>query len=83
MCADLTVKRVIIGILAMLVVLPAFEVTSGVYGEMTSLATGGLKMLHNMAVLAPGSTSSQEFASALQVSSLCFDTSRGLERSWA
>jgi hypothetical protein len=45
-------KRVISGILAMLVVLPALEITSGINGSSTPLALGGLKMIHNQAVTA-------------------------------
>jgi hypothetical protein len=62
---DLTIQRVIIGILAMLVVLPALEIGSGVYGGETSPLLTGLNMLHNSA-LAEGHDSSS-FRASLQV----------------
>jgi hypothetical protein len=63
---DLTIKRVIIGVLAMLVVLPALEITSGVYGEAPSLLLAGLSMLHATA-LTQGHNSTG-FQAALSVS---------------
>lgn len=66
--ADLTMKRVITGILAMLIVLPSLEITSGINGSETSLALGGLHMLHTQALV--GGTNSTAFASSLQVRQL-------------
>jgi len=65
-CADLTMKRVISGILAMLIVLPSLEITSGINGSSTSLALGGLKMLHSQAITA--GMSSTAFNSSIAVS---------------
>jgi hypothetical protein len=59
-------KRIILGVLAMLVVLPALELGSGVLGEPSAMAVGGLAMLHHVALGAGTSTSA--FANALQVS---------------
>jgi len=58
-------KRIVIGVLAMLVVLPALELGSGVLGEPSQLAVGGLAMLHHVA-LAEG-TGSGAFVNAMQV----------------
>jgi hypothetical protein len=44
-------KRVIVGILAMLVVLPALEITSGINGASSASALGGLQMLHSQAIM--------------------------------
>jgi hypothetical protein len=67
--ADLTIKRVIIGVLAMLVVLPALEITSGVYGDSPSLLLAGLSMLHATA-LTQG-LNSTGFQAALSVGGGC------------
>lgn len=69
--ADLVVKRVIIGILLMLCLIPAFSVDTGVYGRQTQMGLGGLRMLHDMALaeVARGEViQSPEFAAAVQVS---------------
>jgi hypothetical protein len=58
-------KRVISGVLAMLVVLPALEISSGINGRDTPLALGGLHMLHSQAIT--GGSSSQAFNSSLLV----------------
>lgn len=58
-------KRVITGILAMLIVLPALEITSGINGAETPLALGGLHMLHTQAVA--GGSNTTAFKSSLQV----------------
>uniref|UniRef100_A0A383W424 Ion transport domain-containing protein n=1 Tax=Tetradesmus obliquus TaxID=3088 RepID=A0A383W424_TETOB len=63
--SDLTMKRVISGVLAMLVVLPALEISSGINGRDTPLALGGLHMLHSTAITA--GSASQAFNSSLQV----------------
>eukprot|EP00878_Enallax_costatus_P013361 GHUV01013968.1.p1 GENE.GHUV01013968.1~~GHUV01013968.1.p1 ORF type:complete len:1219 (+),score=478.50 GHUV01013968.1:437-4093(+) len=62
--SDLTMKRVITGILAMLIVLPALEITSGINGSETPLALGGLHMLHTQAIV--GGANTTAFASSLQ-----------------
>jgi hypothetical protein len=66
LAADLTMKRVISGVLAMLVVLPALEISSGINGRDTPLALGGLHMLHSQAIT--GGSGSQAFNSSLLVS---------------
>lgn len=63
--SDLTMKRVITGILSMLIVLPALEITSGINGSETPLALGGLHMLHTQAIV--GGAETAAFASSLQV----------------
>jgi hypothetical protein len=68
-------KRIVIGVLAMLVVLPALDLGSGVLGERPNLAVGGLAMLHHTALAegarncTPGgsSSSSSAFVDAMQV----------------
>lgn len=62
-------KRVITGILAMLIVLPALEITSGINGSTASLSLGGLEMLHMQALTGGSSTSA--FSSSLQVGPAC------------
>lgn len=47
--SDLTTRRVIIGVLGMLFILPLFEVNGGYYGQLSSLDYGGLKMIHEVA----------------------------------
>jgi len=58
-------KRVITGILAMLIVLPALEITSGINGSTASLSLGGLEMLHMQALTGGSNTSA--FSTSLQV----------------
>jgi hypothetical protein len=58
-------KRVITGILAMLIVLPALEITSGINGATASLPLGGLEMLHMQALT--GGTNASAFDSSLKV----------------
>lgn len=58
-------KRVISGILAMLIVLPALEITSGINGSTASLPLGGLQMLHMQALTGGANTSA--FNTSLQV----------------
>jgi hypothetical protein len=49
--SDLTTRRVIVGVLAMLFCLPLFDINTFEAGEEALLAEGGLKMVHNMLVL--------------------------------
>lgn len=58
-------KRVISGILAMLIVLPSLEITSGINGATASLPLGGLEMLHMQALT--GGSNSSAFDASLQV----------------
>ncbi|KAK9817269.1 hypothetical protein WJX72_012075 [[Myrmecia] bisecta] len=46
--SDLTTRRVIIGVLGLLLVIPAFNINSGLYGDYPDLGGGGLSMLHSM-----------------------------------
>ena len=49
--SDLTTLRVVIGILALLLIIPAFNINSGLYGDASLINYGGLNMLHNTYVL--------------------------------
>jgi hypothetical protein len=67
-------KRIVIGVLAMLVVLPALDLGSGVMGERPHLAVGGLAMLHHVALGQAGQAGGgggggggEAFANAMQV----------------
>ena len=44
--SDLTTQKIIVGILAILLVIPVFNIYSGLYGTYTGLTQGGLNMLH-------------------------------------
>ena len=46
--SDLTTQKVIVGILALLLIIPVFNIYSGLYGTYSSLVQGGLRMLHNL-----------------------------------
>jgi hypothetical protein len=61
-------KRIVIGVLTMLVVLPALDLGGGVLGQEAPLGVGGLAMLHH-AALADGGSGARgaAFAYALQV----------------
>jgi hypothetical protein len=58
-------KRVISGILAMLLVLPALEITSGINGATTSLPLAGMEMLHMQALT--GGDNTTAFIASLKV----------------
>ena len=45
--SDLTTRRVIVGVLLMLFILPLFQMEMGYYGERTTVELSGLKILHN------------------------------------
>lgn len=62
--SELTTKRVVIGVLSMVLVLPFLDVSNTIYGEKPALAEEGLHMLHAQAVLDPGSAL---FQSGLEV----------------
>eukprot|EP00210_Caulerpa_lentillifera_P001909 g1836.t1 len=47
--SDLTTRRVIIGVLGMLFILPLFEIEGGYYGQLTALDTAGVEILHDVA----------------------------------
>ena len=46
--SDLTTQKVIVGILAILLIIPVFNIYSGLYGTYSGLSQGGLQMLHNL-----------------------------------
>lgn len=46
--SDLTTQKVIVGILAMLLIVPAFNIYSGLYGDYAGLTQGGLQILHDL-----------------------------------
>ena len=54
--ADLSAARVVVGVLALLLAIPGFNINSGLYGDPPPLALGGLTMLHD-AYLAGGGRS--------------------------
>lgn len=62
---DLTTRRVIIGVLGMLFILPFFEIDAGIYGENSGLSTSGLEMIHEMALA--GGVDSLALLSSLEV----------------
>ena len=45
---DITARRVIVGILTLLLVIPVFNIYSGLYGDYAALTTGGLQMVHDV-----------------------------------
>ena len=47
---DLTTRRVIIGVLGMLFILPLFEIEGGYYGQLSTFDTEGLEMIHEVAL---------------------------------
>lgn len=49
--SELTTRRVVLGVLAMVFVLPYWEVANGVYGESPTFDEQGLVLLHNQALL--------------------------------
>eukprot|EP00892_Ulva_mutabilis_P002380 jgi/Ulvmu1/12142/UM085_0006.1 len=49
--SELTTRRVVLGVLAMVFVLPYWEVANGVYGESPTFDIEGLRLLHNQALL--------------------------------
>ena len=61
---ELTTKRIVFGVLAMVLVLPFLDVSNTVYGQMPTLARRGLLALHDMALI---DDNSEVFTSALEV----------------
>jgi hypothetical protein len=49
--SELTTRRVVLGVLTMVFVLPYWEIANGVYGEPPNYDELGLTSLHNQAVL--------------------------------
>lgn len=62
--SELTTRRVVLGVLTMVFVLPYWDIANGVYGGSPHFEDAGLLSLHNQAIL--GSTE-QTFTQALQV----------------
>jgi hypothetical protein len=65
--SELTTRRVVLGVLTMVFVLPYWEVANGVYGESPSFEQAGLLTLHNQALL---DNTGPVFTQALDVCSL-------------
>lgn len=62
---ELITRRVIVGILIMILLIPAFDIRLGTFGRARTVAESGLKMLHAMAAAEGRNTSS--FGAALGV----------------
>ena len=63
---ELTIRRVVVGVLLMVLLLPGFDVAYGLWGQYEGVDRGGLWMLHEMAV-GGGGNGTEAFATALQV----------------
>jgi hypothetical protein len=63
---ELTTKRVVLGVLSMVLVLPFLDVSNTIYGEKPAYAAHGLRQLHRQGVL---DDTSPLFTSALAVRS--------------
>ena len=63
--SDLTTRRVIVGVLALLFMLPLFDIHT--YDHRTGLETGGLRMLHTMFVAERGTELSDGFFDAVEM----------------
>ena len=66
-CSELTIRRVVVGVLLMVLLLPGFDVEYGLWGQYEGVDRGGLWMLHEMAI-GGGGNGTEAFAVALQVS---------------
>lgn len=64
--AELTMRRVVVGILLMILLLPGLDVNYGLWGRYIGMDRGGLGMLHDIAVYG-GGNGTAAFAQALQV----------------
>ena len=62
--SELTTKRVVLGVLLMVLILPFLDIQNTIYGEDPSYSQDGLTSLHNLATL---DADSALFQSALQV----------------
>lgn len=70
--ADLTTRRVIIGVLGMLFILPLFEIEGGYYGQLTAFDTAGVKILHDVAcATGPDSEAVEKSIEVLDISQNC------------
>ncbi|GIM03026.1 hypothetical protein Vretimale_7833 [Volvox reticuliferus] len=61
---ELTTRRIIVGLLIIILLLPSFDMRLGTFGRAKTVGEGGLRMLHEMAVEEGQNTSS--FATALR-----------------
>lgn len=61
--ADLTTQRVIFGVLLLIILLPLFDLETGLYGTNTGMDVGGIKLLHDVALV---NDTGAGFLSALQ-----------------
>ncbi|GIL51039.1 hypothetical protein Vafri_7149 [Volvox africanus] len=61
---ELTTRRIIVGLLIIILLLPSFDMRLGTFGRSKTVGEGGLRMLHDMAVEEGQNTSS--FATALR-----------------
>jgi hypothetical protein len=61
---ELTTKRVVLGVLTIVLVLPFLDVDNPVYGELPAFARSGLQLLHDQALI---DDSGPMFSAALQV----------------
>lgn len=52
--SDLTASRVVVGVLALLLAIPSFNISAGVYGEPPPFAVGGLAMVADACAAAGG-----------------------------
>lgn len=68
--AELTMRRVVVGILLMILLLPGLDVDYGLWGRYIGVDRGGLSMLHDIAVYG-GGNGTAAFAQALQVCCTC------------
>ena len=62
--ADLAAARVVVGVLALLLAIPGFNINSGLYGDPPPLALGGLAMLHAAYLAGGGRTPAFDAAAA-------------------
>lgn len=51
---ELTIRRVVVGVLLMVLLLPGFDIEYGLWGRYEGVDRGGLLMMHNVAVAAGG-----------------------------
>lgn len=70
--SDLTTLRVVIGILALLLIVPAFNITSALYGNAPTINYGGLVMLHDVFVVVRPCKSQQQRQPILTCFRGCF-----------
>lgn len=62
---ELTTRRIIVGLLIIILLLPAFDIRLGTFGRARTVGEGGLRMLHDMAITQGQNSSS--FSTSLRV----------------